>query len=579
MAKGALAAGYAAQQQGGGGRRGSSNSNVGFADLALKAGEIAERRNIRETTAQKEFTDARNAFSKEQEEMYGAIAYEDQFDDTGITDIDEAGNKLGNVLKSEFEMTKMLYSMGKIDESEVRRRNTRMKGQVKNLKSGVYDKITTFKSELDAKVQAGTDSEADHMKLRQLERMTQNVAFGVDASGNIELRLPPKADDPSKASRVPTSMDSKVVDGKIVMGETKYETIDNTGTGQDSTIRDAQGNKTGVDLSKATVMTMSQFSTGILQNEPGVNLSTITDRLRGLETFGDVYRAGSREYKRYTSPDGKGGRKLGPAQDALMQGAIDGMSQTEKLDALKKIGGDFDDKNLQITDDDVLGYDKQKEAKIDEFLKEGLNNKLMNELRAMESSKPYDDPVAKNKAMRVPLTDTANEKERTTDSDKDSLVKASYPRDGKGIPMDNVLMSESGRNSFINMDAKVASGDFPEGTQATNVTWMKDSVNAESGEIKVQFAYTAKVPRLDANGEIMTAMGSEGQAIPLYETKQMRTNYSPKNMSDFNAILAASGRDVIDFPEWQKVLNARIKSKQQNNKYGGYNNGLNKTED
>ena len=278
MAKGALAAGYAAQQQGGGGRRGSSNSNVGFADLALRAGEIAERRNIREATAQKEFTDARNAFSKEQEEMYGAIAYEDQFDDTGITDIDEAGNKLGNVLKSEFEMTKMLFSMGKIDESEVRRRNTRMKGQVKNLKSGVYDKITTFKSELDAKVQAGTDSEADHMKLRQLERMTQNVAFGVDASGNIELRLPPKADDPSKASKTPViRQEKKFVNGEYidvaVTGETEYDTVDNTGTGQDSTIRDAQGNKTGVDLTKATVMTMSQFSQNILQNEPGVNLT------------------------------------------------------------------------------------------------------------------------------------------------------------------------------------------------------------------------------------------------------------------------------------------------------------------
>tara|TARA_B110000879_G_scaffold212645_1_gene309934 strand:+ start:3227 stop:4927 length:1701 start_codon:yes stop_codon:yes gene_type:complete len=543
MAKGALAAGYAAQQQGGGGRRGSSNSNVGFADLALRAGEIAERRNIRETTAQKEFTDARNAFSKEQEEMYGAIAYEDQFDDTGITDIDEAGNKLGNVLKSEFEMTKMLFSMGKIDESEVRRRNTRMKGQVKNLKSGVYDKITTFKSELDAKVQAGTDSEADHMKLRQLERMTQNVAFGVDASGNIELRLPPKADDPSKASRVPTSMDSKVVDGKIVMGETKYETIDNTGTGQDSTIRDAQGNKTGVDLTKATVMTMSQFSTGILQNEPGVNLNTITDRLRGLETFGDVYRAGSREYKRYTSPDGKGERKLGPAQDALMQGAIDGMSQTEKLDALKKIGGDFD--KIGITDDDVLGYDKDKEAKVDEILKEGLNNKLMNELRAMESSKPYEDPA--DKAARVKgatkdqVVTTAFISEEMAGNDGLGRRIQYSPTEGKGIQIAGITKDDAFMRSLqskldITTQEQIYSGAIIDGVDVAQSARIVGATDYDVlGEFEVEYVYT--LPNTE---------NDEGDLIK-GEQRLIKQRYT--NIEDINKFRSAMGLKVMSSKE------------------------------
>src|SRR6056300_116792 len=161
MAKGALAAGYASQGQTGG-RRGSG-STPGFADIAFRAGDIAERKKIREQDAQDKFTQARKDFEKEQQDLYGALAYEDQFDDTGITDVDAAGQKLANVLKSEFEMTQQLYRMGKIDENEVRRRNTRMKGQIGNLKSGVYDKISSFKKELDAKVQAGKDSEADHM--------------------------------------------------------------------------------------------------------------------------------------------------------------------------------------------------------------------------------------------------------------------------------------------------------------------------------------------------------------------------------------------------------------------------------
>ena len=542
MAKGALAAGYAAQQQGGGGRRGSSNSNVGFADLALRAGEIAERRNIREATAQKEFTDARNAFSKEQEEMYGAIAYEDQFDDTGITDIDEAGNKLGNVLKSEFEMTKMLYSMGKIDESEVRRRNTRMKGQVKNLKSGVYDKITTFKSELDAKVQAGTDSEADHMKLRQLERMTQNVAFGVDASGNIELRLPPKADDPSKASRVPTSMDSKVVDGKIVMGETKYETIDNTGTGQDSTIRDAQGNKTGVDLTKATVMTMSQFSQNILQNEPGVNLNTITDRLRGLEKFGDVYQVGTREYTKYTNSDGKGGRKLGPAQDALMQGAIDGMSQTEKLDALKKIGGDFD--KIGITDDDVLGYDKDKEAKVDEILKEGLNNKLMNELRAMESSKPYEDPADKAARVKGATKDKKVTEAFITEEDAGNDGKGNRtqwaPTNGKGIQMNGITSDDVFKRTLereLALTTQKTVGEGPvvliQGVDVMDSVKVMGATQFEvSGDFEVEYEYT-----------LPDTKDVEGNVIAAGKKKLIKQRYD--NIEDINKFRSAMGLDVI----------------------------------
>ena len=542
MAKGALAAGYAAQQQGGGGRRGSSNSNVGFADLALRAGEIAERRNIREATAQKEFTDARNAFSKEQEEMYGAIAYEDQFDDTGITDIDEAGNKLGNVLKSEFEMTKMLYSMGKIDESEVRRRNTRMKGQVKNLKSGVYDKITTFKSELDAKVQAGTDSEADHMKLRQLERMTQNVAFGVDASGNIELRLPPKADDPSKASRVPTSMDSKVVDGKIVMGETKYETIDNTGTGQDSTIRDAQGNKTGVDLTKATVMTMSQFSQNILQNEPGVNLNTITDRLRGLEKFGDVYQVGTKEYTKYTNSDGKGGRKLGPAQDALMQGAIDGMSQTEKLDALKKIGGDFD--KIGITDDDVLGYDKDKEAKVDEILKEGLNNKLMNELRAMESSKPYEDPADKAARVKGATKDKKVTEAFITEKDAGNDGKGNRTQwastNGKGIQMNGITSDDVFKRTLereLALTTQKTVGEGPvvliQGVDVMDSVKVMGATQFEvSGDFEVEYEYT-----------LPDTKDVEGNVIAAGKKKLIKQRYD--NIEDINKFRSAMGLDVI----------------------------------
>jgi hypothetical protein len=554
MAKGALAAGYASQGQTGG-RRGSG-STPGFADIAFRAGDIAERKKIREQDAQDKFTQARKDFEKEQQDLYGALAYEDQFDDTGITDVDAAGQKLANVLKSEFEMTQQLYRMGKIDENEVRRRNTRMKGQIGNLKSGVYDKISSFKKELDAKVQAGKDSEADHMKLRQLEAMTKNVAFGVDANGNVEIRIPGEEADPSTASKVPTGIESKVVDGKIQIGETKTTTVSNAGTGQTT-------GPTRIPMSKLTSM---------LQNEPGADLNSMTDRIRGLEKAGDIYRAGSREYTRYTQPDGEGGRKLSPDQDELMSMAIKGLSPTEKLDALKKLGGDFD--AMGIKDADVLGYEDnpEKVKAIDDALKEGLNNKLMNELRAMESSKPYDDPVERAKSMRTPMTKSAQEKRRYTDSDEDRLVVANYPTDGKGINMDNVILGTGKeRGDFINLEADIQSNKLPPGTKAQNVMWMGDMADAESGYVEVEFAYDAQVPAMNPDGTPqMTYDVNSGKEVPVYTKQPMRTKYRPANMSDYNSILTATGRDPIQFQDWQKILDARIKANQEKGKYNSY---------
>ena len=534
MAKGALAAGYASQGQTGG-RRGSG-STPGFADIAFRAGDIAERKKIREQDAQKEFTKARDEFQKEQQDLYGALAYEDQFDDTGITDVDAAGQKLANVLKSEFEMTQQLYRMGKIDENEVRRRNTRMKGQIGNLKSGVFEKISSFKAELDKKIQAGTDSEADHMKLRQLEDMTENVAFGVDANGNIEIRTPGT-------------------------GEVAME------IGEGMTKREARRN---VDMSKATRIPMSKLSS-LLQNEPGADLNSMTDRIRSLEKAGDIYRAGSREYTRYTQPDGEGGRKLSPDQDELMSIAIKGLSPTEKLDALKKLNADFNE--LGITDNDVLGYEDnpEKVKAIDDALKEGLNNKLMNELRAMESSKPYDDPVERAKAMRTPMTKSAQEKRRYTDSDEDRLVVANYPTDGKGINMDNVILGTGKeRGDFINLDADIQANKLPPGTKAQNVMWMGDMADAESGYVEVEFAYDAQVPAMNPDGTPQMTYNNMGVEVPVYTKQPMRTKYRPANMSDYNSILTATGRDPIQFQDWQKILDARIKANQEKGKYNSY---------
>lgn len=210
MAAGALAAGYGAQ--GSGGNQGSGMT--GLATIGLSIGAAAERKNIREQKAQKEFTEKREAFQKEQQDLYDGIAYEDQFEDTGLTDLDEAGQKFADTLRSEYELNNQMFEMGYIDEQEVRKRNARMKGQVKHLKEGVYGKMTAFKDNYDKLQAEGKGSEADALKLQMMESMTKNISFGVDGSGNVEMRTPGTGEvavgpdgkiDPKKATRVPLS--------------------------------------------------------------------------------------------------------------------------------------------------------------------------------------------------------------------------------------------------------------------------------------------------------------------------------------------------------------------------------------
>jgi hypothetical protein len=61
-----------------------------------------------------------------------------------------------------------------------------------------------------------------------------------------------------------------------------------------------------------------------------------------------------------------------------------------------------------------------------------------------------------------------------------------------------------------------------------------------------------------------------GKEVPVYTKQPMRTKYRPANMSDYNSILTATGRDPIQFQDWQKILDARIKANQEKGKYNSY---------
>jgi hypothetical protein len=500
MAAGALAAGYGAQ--GAGGNQGSGMT--GLATIGLSIGAAAERKNIREQQAQKEFTEKREAFKKDQQDLYDGIAYEDQFEDTGLTDLDEAGQKFADTLRSEYELNNQMYEMGYIDEQEVRKRNARMKGQVKHLKEGVYGKMTAFKENYDKLTAEGKESEADALKLQMMESMTKNISFGVDGAGNVEMRTP--------------------------------------GTGEVAVGPDGK-----IDPSKATRVPLSKFN-DLLRNENGVDLDNVTKGITDLEGAGDIYRAGSREYTRYTGFGADGGRQLSKQQDELMGTAIAGMSQTEKIDALSRLGGVYSDKAefdklsaeekkdaVFIDSKDVMGYGAELEQEIDQKLKMGLNNKLMNELIAKESSKPYDDPLERAKGMarisqstKKPLVNTLPILGTDANDGRGDRIQIA-PTDLKGLQASGLTENDRFKKSAMEEVNKYKQAMGPMYTDATfenaKVVGANDFI--DEGILQVEFEFEIRVPDPEDPDKFIT------------QTRQTKIEYD--GMEDRNKFMTGFG--------------------------------------
>ncbi len=531
MAKGALAAGL--QQKSGS----ATQLGLGIAQIGQNFGRTMERKMVREQEAQKEFTEKREAFQKEQQDLYDAIAYEDQFEDTGLTDLDEAGQKFADTLRSEYELNNQMYEMGYIDEAEVRKRNARMKGQVKHLKDGVYGKMTAFKQKYDELQAKGTESEADQLKLQMMEQMLNNVSFGVDGSGNVEMRTP--------------------------------------GTGELAVGPDGK-----IDPTKATRVPLSKL-TDLLSNEEGVGLDTLTDRITGLEGAGDIYRAGSREYTRYTGFAEGGGRELTDQQEQLMSTAIAGLSQTEKIDALSRLGGVYTDaaEYEKLTDEEkkdamlvdpsaVMGYGADVEKELDDRLKRGLNNKLMNELVAKESSKPYEDPVARAVAIKGATKEPISYERVIMNRDKTAPVRADGfndtlligPNKGQKMNMSSLGIGDTQLdNMFKRAIFQTAEGDqlpgIPEMNDQNRIEALKNanllnvempwnSKNKKRGQYtEATFTFEIQVPDDSAAAGGGDAYDEQPSgSVPM---KTVQVKYKPAGYAEYNNLISLTGRDDL----------------------------------
>ena len=151
------------------------------AELTNFANKYQEQRNLADKR-QKDFEDARKLFMQQQGKEYDPTVYEDQFDDTGITDFDVAGEKFRTQIKDLYELNQFAFNNGFINETELSKRNSATKGQVQEL-STVYDDINKFIEQKTALEGEGKKNDLNDLKLEVLDKFNKNLAVNAGLDG------------------------------------------------------------------------------------------------------------------------------------------------------------------------------------------------------------------------------------------------------------------------------------------------------------------------------------------------------------------------------------------------------------
>ena len=115
-------------------------------------------------------------------ETYDQFVYEDQFDDTGLTDLDNAAAKLQGEIRDVYELNEFAFRNGFIDESQLTVRNNKVKGQVMQFKNLTGD-INKYLAEADKLEKEGKGSVLNDMKTKLLDEFSGNVKFGAGLDG------------------------------------------------------------------------------------------------------------------------------------------------------------------------------------------------------------------------------------------------------------------------------------------------------------------------------------------------------------------------------------------------------------
>ena len=211
------------------GYRVAGAGQAAIVDLSAKADEVAKYKLLSDQVTyqrQKAFDDERKKFKMDMADAYDATIYEDNFDDTGITDLDAAGTKLQGQLKQAYIENQYAYDQGLIDEAEYKSRSNKLKGEVNQVQNLIGD-INKATSEYQALEESGKGNATNRAKIRMLEDLGNNIRFTRGPNGLAINTLRPDVDEDGNETGLPPS--------EVSLGVRNFKDLLNMENGFDST--------------------------------------------------------------------------------------------------------------------------------------------------------------------------------------------------------------------------------------------------------------------------------------------------------------------------------------------------------
>ena len=145
-------------------------------DLSAKADEVAKYKMLSDQVTyerQKAFDDERKQFKMDMADAYDETIYEDNFDDTGIADLDAAGTKLQGQVKQSYIENQYAYDQGLIDEATYKSRSNKLKSELNQLGDVIKD-VNTAADKYRELEESGKGNAVNGKKLDMIENLMQN---------------------------------------------------------------------------------------------------------------------------------------------------------------------------------------------------------------------------------------------------------------------------------------------------------------------------------------------------------------------------------------------------------------------
>ena len=473
---------------------------------------------------QKEFEKARAEFKTKMSETYDQFVYEDQFDDTGLTDLDNAAAKLQGEIRDVYELNEFAFRNGFIDESQLTVRNNKVKGQVMQFKNLTGD-INKYLAEADKLEKEGKGSVLNDMKTKLLDEFSGNVKFGAGLDG--------------------LTMSTKDAD----TGETKS-------------------------------INMGQFKKLITASE-GVDTQKDIDDIIDLGGFNE-FVSGNKKIKDFTSIldnfDKEGN---------VFDVALSGKSDEQLLDMMYKLNLADDDPKMAaskgqrlVQGEDIFSFKATEEDKTK--IKKALRDETLKQLELKRQQAFYEDPRAieayKNKLrnQRDPIHTQGMEKREVTVTKKDGTIEKvensfdtympkKIPGKPSGINISYALKqtdSDSGEKEFASRVLRKMNDKLKPGERTLGIDAIKKATLLQGERNKNTGQWTFRVG-IDLSDEVKN-FGAMGQEDTQYQGGSYAEviEINPGTLKDINMYYQNLTGEQLSNTSQQEFLKS-LKGKQE----------------